>query len=273
MRRVATFVCLSALIGAVLTAQTPAKKTFEIVKDPKATIIAQTAVTAMGGNSGILSYQDSMATGTLTLDQGGHPTTFPIMLKSKGTHETRIEVQTPNGIRVRILKEGRAALQKPDGTVQTLATNNSVGERVGHIPLLSLLAEYQSSDTSVTYEGTAQVNGHLANVVAVCFVPRKGLTEGRIFASITKTLFYVDQATGMVDKVQYENYEEGNLQQYHQTMEEYFTQYKNVNGIAVPFHQVTYAGGKLEADLVLTSVTFNVGLSDSDFTLPQRGLP
>jgi hypothetical protein len=236
-------------------------------------IMAAKAVTAMGGATAIQSYQDSVASGTLTLFQGGKPATFPIMLKSKGTHETRMELQRPGGTSVRILNQGQAVVQRADGTVRTLATNNTVGQRVDHIPLLSLLAEYQSADVSLAFEGTAQVNGHSTNVIAVGFVPHKGLAEGRFFAAITKTLFFVDEATGMVDKVQYENYEEGNFQKHHRKIEEYLTRYQNVNGIAVPFHQATYADGKPEDDLVITSVTFNVGIPDSDFTLPERGLP
>jgi hypothetical protein len=265
---------LAALLLALFStpaslAETPGKQSFKIAKNPTAMIIAENAVNAMGGTAAIKSYQDSLATGTLTLYQGDKPTTFPITLKSKGTHETRIELQTPDGIQVRILNQGRGAIQRPDGTVKTPGLNNLVGERVGHIPLLSLLSEYQNPDISLVYQGTALVNGQSTKVIAVSFVPYTDLMQGPFFSSITKTFFYVDQVTGLIDKIQYSNYEEGNWQQSRQTIEDYFTEYKTVSGVSVPFHQTTYADGKLDADLVLTSVTFSVGLSDSEFKLPQ----
>jgi len=244
---------------------------YQITRDPQAIAVAQAAFTAMGGPSAFVGYQDSVALGTLTIYAGGTPVPHSIRMKSKGTHETRVETQMPTGTNTRIMNQGQAAIQKPDGTVQVLASNNLVGARVAHVPLLSLLSEYQNSNISLTYQGTAQVNGHTTSVIAVSYVPSTDPTAGQFFAAVTKTLFYVDQATGLVDKIQYENYEEGNSQQYHRTIEDYFDGYQMVNGIAVPFHQSTYAVGKLEADLILTSVTFNVGLSDSDFTLPQGG--
>jgi hypothetical protein len=254
---------------AFMRAQTAEKKPFEIIKDPTAVAIAETAVNAMGGQQAILGYQDSLATGTLTIYHGESPTSFPIILKSKGTHETRVEMQMPNGMNIRIMKEGRAAIQKPDGTVRKLALNNLVGERVGHIPLLSLLAEYQSSKVSLAFRGSAQVNGQTTKIIALSFVPHADSTQGSFFSSITQTLFYIDNTTGLVDKIQYENYEQGNSQQHHRTIEEYFTGYQNVGGIVVPFRQTSFDNGKPEDDLVLKSVTFNVGLADSDFTVPQ----
>jgi len=273
MRQVPT---LAALLFVLLTvsgssAQTDAKKSFEITKDPQAMMIAQSAVTAMGGAEAILRYQDSLATGRLTIHEGNTPVSFPITLRSKGTHQTRVEVQMASGTNIRIMNQGRAALQKPDHTAQALGLNNTVRERVDHIPLLSMLAEYQSPNISVASEGTAEVKGRSTSVIALSFVPHGDLMQGPFFAAVTRTLFYVDQVTGMVDKVQYSNYEEGHSQQSHRTLEEYLSQYETVDGIAVPFHQTTYANGKLQADLVLKSVTFNVGLSDSEFTLPQRG--
>jgi TPR repeat protein len=48
----------------------------------------------------------------------------------------------------------------------------------------------------------------------------------------------------------------------------YFADYRSVSGMLVPFHQTVFIDGQLNTDFKLTSVTFNVGLSDSDFTLP-----
>jgi hypothetical protein len=48
-------------------------------------------------------------------------------------------------------------------------------------------------------------------------------------------------------------------------IEMYFSNYQNVNGIAVPFKRSLYVDGKLATDLTLTSIAFNTGLVDSDF--------
>lgn len=47
-----------------------------------------------------------------------------------------------------------------------------------------------------------------------------------------------------------------------------FSDYRVVGGLAVPFRQQDSDGGQLLYTLQLTQVQFNVGLSDSEFTLP-----
>lgn len=39
-------------------------------------------------------------------------------MKSKGTHETRVEIQMPSGTNIRIMNQGQAAIEQPGGTVQ-----------------------------------------------------------------------------------------------------------------------------------------------------------
>jgi hypothetical protein len=120
----------------------------------------------------------------------------------------------------------------------------------------------------VQYQGTAQVNGQNTTVVAVSYVPATDVVQGPIFASMTQTLFYVDQTTGLIDKVQYSNFDENDSNS-SQTVEVYLSNYQTANGISVPFHQTMYSGGILDSDLTLSSISFNVGLSDSEFALPQ----
>ena len=51
-----------------------------------------------------------------------------------------------------------------------------------------------------------------------------------------------------------------------------FSDYHLVGGVMVPFHQTGYMNGRLQFDLTLTSIAFNVGVPDSDFILPA-GVP
>jgi len=263
--RIVAVSCFFAL--RAITADAGTAKQFVVVKDPQAVTVTQTALAAMGGTLALSSYQDSQASGTVTIYGGGSSTTFPVTLKCKGTRETRAELQKPNGSNVRIVNQGQGAIQRADGTVVHLAMNNTIAERVNHIPLLSILGEYQNGNISVLYEGTAQVNGGTASVIAVSLVPTTDPADGPLFASMTKTLFYINQVTGLIDKIQSTNYDEKSSNA--QTVVVYLSNYQTVSGISVPFHQTTYSDGNLYSDLVLSNVSFNVGLSDSDFTVPQ----
>lgn len=245
-----------------------AQTQYKITKDVQAMAVAATAFTVLGGTQALLTYQDSLATGTLTVYWTKSPVSYPITLMCKGTQETRTELQLPKGTNVRILNQGQAALQRPDGTVVHLLMNNTIAERVTHIPLLTIISEYLNANTSVKYQGTAQVNGQNADVVTISLVPTTDPVQGPQYDSMTQTTFYLDQSTGFLDKIQYSSFGENDPNST-ETIEVYFGKYQTINGMAIPFEQTTYVDGNLESDLILNAVNFNVGLLDSDFVLPQ----
>jgi hypothetical protein len=269
MRRTAFLIAFTSILFTVsaLDAGTTNQQ-FTVVKDPQAVAVIQTAITAMGGAQALLNYQDSVANGTLTKSVGSNPVSFPIVLMSKGRQETRVELQRANGMSVRIVNQGQGAIQRADGTVVHLSMNNTLAERVNHVPLLSILADYQDGKIALAYRGSAQVNGQTTDVVAISFVPTNDPVQGPLFSKMTETLFYVDQTTSLIDKIQYRNNDEGSSNG-SQLVELYLSNYQAVNGIVLPLHQITYADGSLDSDLILNNVTFNVGLSDSQFVLPQ----
>src|SRR5256885_16606761 len=83
------FICLALGHSVEGSTSTP----FKITKDPEAVAVVQKALAAMGGAQALLYYQDSEATGNATVYGGGTQATYPITLKSKGTQETRVEIQ------------------------------------------------------------------------------------------------------------------------------------------------------------------------------------
>ncbi len=268
MRRGAISVVFFLAMFAGIATGANTSKQFVIAKDTQAVTIAQTAIGAMGGTSALFGYQDGQATGSLTVYAANPAATYPVVLKCKGTQETRVEIQKPTGTNVRIVNQGQGVIERSNGTVVRLMMNNTIAERVGHIPILSILGEYLSANVSLQYQGAAQVNGQNATVIVVSYIPATDAVQGPVFAAMTQTLFYVDQATSLIDKIQYTNYDENNSDS-NQKVEVYLSSYQTVNGIYVPFHQTTYTDGTLYSDLVINGITFNVGLSDSEFTLPQ----
>ena len=241
---------------------------YVLKQDPQAVAVAQSAFAAMGGAQAVAGYQDSVSSGTVTVYTGGTPVSYPITVKSKGLRETRSELQLPKGTNVRIVSQGQGAILRPDGTVKTLYSNNTFYEHVNHIPLLSVLAEYAAGNVNLLYQGTANVQGQSEDVIELDFVPNLSPGSGPIFASMSRTLFFVNQTTKLVDKTQRATFFERDATNTFNE-ETYYADYRSVNGLLVPFHQTVVIDGKIDTDLIFTSVTFNVGLSDSDFVVPQ----
>lgn len=119
--------------------------TSTLQRDPQALLLLQQSLEAMGSAQAML-LGDSLATGQVqTFAPDGTSVTSPMVKKSKGTKMIRTEVQRPEGARVLIVNSGTGAVQNPDGTVRSQSSNNTVAERVEHIPALSILSEWQSS--------------------------------------------------------------------------------------------------------------------------------
>lgn len=240
-----------------------------VSKNPGAIGLAHQALSAMGGAQGVAIYQDSLTTGTLTLP-GDKPKTFSVVIKTKGAKNVRVELTNAEGTRVRVLNQGQAAIQYPDGKVRKLLMNNTLAERVSHIPIFSLLAEANDASVIAEYVGPAQMaGGPIADVIALRPVPIQGMSQEDLDRSTTKTLFYIDRPSGMVTKVEYFLFSESDPDE-KTRVETYFSDFRSINGASVPFHQTTYEDGKLAEDLTISSAAFNVGISDTDFTLPTE---
>jgi hypothetical protein len=241
-------------------------KQYVLTVDPQALAIAQATFAAMGGATAVAEYQDSLVSGTATIYSGGSSISCPITMKSKGLRETRSELQMTKGTNIRIVNQGQGAIVRPDGSIKSLYSNNTFHEHVNQVPLLSVLAEYANGNVNLLYKGTAQIQGQPENVIEIDFVPN--LANGPMFASMSATVFFVNQATQMVDKIQRSTFYEGD-QNATFNEETYFSNYQAVSGVLVPIHVTVYVDGKMDTDLLFTSVTLNVGLPDSDFAIPQ----
>lgn len=229
---------------------------------PSALTVVNNALSASGA-SAAMNYQDAKATGTLVVP-GNDP--IPLTIEALGRNATRVEASLKDGTAVRIVNSGKGTFTRPDGNVRVLNPLNLVAERVNYIPALSFLADAPLPKMAVTYTGTDTVNGSPADVVSVAVA--SGPDDAQVAASIevTRHRYFIDGKTQLVVKVQYTHFaEDGSPGQ----AEVIYDDYRLVSGMAIPFRQTTYIDGSLFSDLTLQSVSFNVGLSPSDFVVPE----
>lgn len=233
-------------------------------KDPQATALAQRALAALGATN-LSPGETVLASGTLTVS-GTYPIVFPILMKSRGTDQLRSELTTSKGVRVTIIRGGYGKIVQPDGTFRWLSTENTVSQRVAYIPALSLLAEHQTTTTSAQYIGTTSLEGGSADVIALAVYEQTGPITASEQSTNTRKLFYIDHDTGLVLRVQEMHYSENGSGD-SQSEETRYSDYRQIQGVMIPFHQQTYVNGQVMFDLALSDVTFGALLSDSDFSL------
>lgn len=236
-----------------------------VTKHPQGIAVAQHSLTAMAP-SGLQAYRDSRAVGSVTL-YGPEPKTFPITLETKGTGEARTEIQLSDGLSTFIVNHGQAVVQH-GGQLHRLLENNMVGWQPRHLPALSLLSKYNDVNTSVEHLGSESVSGSAADIVAVAFSPSSDPVLIKHFQRMSRTTFAVDQASGLVTRVNYPVFLESRPREQREVAILY-SDYRVVQGIMVPFHQTRYVNGKIREELQLQSIEFNVGLQDSEFSLPE----
>jgi hypothetical protein len=253
--------CLGLLQGTVSYAQSASVNT---PKDATANLVAQRALTALGATQ-IQTGEGVLVSGTLNVS-GNKPAAFPIVLKSRGTAQLRTELTTSTGVRVTIVSNGSGKIIQPDGSVRWLTPDNTISQRITHIPVLSLLAEYQQPTVSTQYLGTTSIDSTTADVVGLGIFVANNVVSAQQQSQNTQHLFYIDHASGLLLRVQELHYAE-NVNGDSQGLETRFSDYRAIQNVMIPFHQQTYVDGQLLFDLSLTNVTLPVSLTDSDFSL------
>lgn len=236
------------------------------IRDPHAIALASRSLAAMGAPSAS-PQTNSRATGLLTM-QFDTPVTANVVFESKGLTESRGEMQQPNGTSIRVLQGGQAAIKNADGSIRRLNQVNTFCEHVGYIPAFSLLAEVPNAAAQVELITSAGTNGSPDDVIAVSLGQSSDPGQVVIQQKLSRRLFYINSASGLVDKIEYTYYSDAPNPGIPMSVQEIFSDYRNVAGIAVPFHRTTYLDGRLESDLQLNTVSFNVGIPDSDFVVP-----
>lgn len=259
-------VCLAVSLWLVLPISILAQTTTQ--SSTQAMVLAQHSIQVMCGSTTSLNLFDSVASGTLTVYTATGPVVMPTTYKTKGTKQIRVELQQSSGTNIRIVNNGEGVVVRPDGSVIHLLMNNTLAERVTHIPVLSLLSENQEAAVTVQNAGSSAVNGSITNDVALSYVPNPASSNATDFAAMTRHVFHIDQKSGLVLKIDYKNCGENDPSAC-ENVETVYSDYRSVQGVLVPFLQTTSTDGKPYSQVLLKSVSFNVGLSDSLFALVQ----
>jgi hypothetical protein len=207
---------------------------------------------------------DSVATGNLRFAVG----TATAVFKTKALVGTRVEFTNEQGTQVMLQLASDTFMIAPDGTARKLHSLHNLVSRSPHLPFLSILGEWDRDDLEVKIVGDDTIQGHPVKVVSVALVPDAKSKDAADFRHFTERRFYVDQSSGQVLKMAYmaaaENHPESLA-----FIEIYYSDYRNVNGFAVPFTQITNRNGEFQSELRLTSIDFGTAISDSDFTAPE----
>jgi hypothetical protein len=87
-------------------------------------------------------------------------------------------------------------------------------------------------------------------------------------AEATKQRFEIDPTSGYVTKLSYTAFGDDDSATRSRT-EIVYSDYRIIQGIAVPFRQQRFVEGVLRGEIELESIQFNAAIPDAEFALPE----
>lgn len=231
-------------------------------RDPQANGLLLQAVAAMGGSSAA-QIQDSVTEATITWLQNPAAPATTTVIKTKGPDKIRIHNQSGGATQTVIHNQGRNLRSVGAGWKQGPSAN-SIHKRPEHLPVVLLAYELARGDLSAEYVGLETVGAQTAHHIRLARVSSMG---NDLDAQLTKNSqldVFIEPQSFQVLKISYLHFSENDWR-VGWPMEIYYSDYRNVNGILIPFNQRAVFNGTPKFVLNVTQVALNQGLADSDF--------
>jgi len=229
-----------------------------IQRDPQAAAVLSQMAAATRWSS-LAIPADAVATGTLTPYRGETQETASVVIKAKGSRQYRTEVLDATGYRTTILNGDTAAVLASDGT-RFIPRHSAISMLPAAFPFLYVSIAVADGSASLRYLGTESLGSELTHRIEVV---RESTPQQRAI----RLVVWVSSATLLPVQIETTRVAVENPTVTRATAR-VLSDYRVVNGLAVPFRQEEYANGQRLYTLQLTSVRFNVGLSDIEFALP-----
>ncbi len=263
--RTTVLLFLCSLIPASLAAQqsnsTATPQTAQ--RDPQAVAVLTQALNVAGGVSVLSAIQDYTASGTANYYWGdGEQAT--VVVKGRGTSQFRVDATLPEGLRSWAVSDGMGFVKEANGTTDTIFTQNAVNRGNLTFPLAHIAASLQDLSMSLTYVGLEAKDGIQVHHIRIQKLYPQGSDPTGILGKLSKREFFVDSSTFYVVSSEDMTHprDRANVDYLHEVR---FSDYRQVNGVLVPFSIAETVEGHPITTIQLIQITFNTGLQDSDF--------
>jgi len=247
---------------AVLSVSTLAAAQNPPASDPQALSYAAQSIAALTGGA---SISDVTLTGSVTWNGND---TGSATLMALGTGESRMDLTLGSGPRseIRDTQTGTPIGKwiNPDSSSGPYASQNCSTDAAWFFPALSSLAA--GTNVVLSYVGQETRNGaavqHIQSYVYQANWPA-GVTPSP--QQLSTMDFYLDASSLLPAAVMFNAHPDDDAST-NLAFEVDFTNYQSISGFAVPMHIQRFQQGSLMIDLVLSSASFNSGISLSNFS-------
>ena len=208
------------------------------------------AIAAKGGLARLRQIRTVRAEGTMTTTQDGKPVAFPVVTSIEYPDRYRVDADAPGGKVSQVYAEGRYWIQDARGTRELPPEARGPIQASIQRDIVPLLLKAAAGTLVVRDVDPAADD---APILAAIEISGGGM--------IPVTLL-INRDNGLIEKARYLADPEGRS-------EEAYSDYRNVNGIQVPFHTVVRRAGLSPLQRDVKTVRFNVALPPGLFTKPS----
>jgi len=231
-------------------------------RDPQAITLVQNAIAAMGG-SGAGQIQDTLTQATTTWLQNPAAPATTTTIKTKGPDKLRVDNGSGSALNSVIHNQGRN-LRFAGAAWKQGPSANSFHKRPEHLPVVLLAYELARPDLTADYIGLETIGTQTAHHIRLARVSTMGNDLDAQQTKNSRLDVFIDPQSFLVLKISYLQFSETDWR-LGLPMEIYYSDYRSVAGMLIPFNQRAVFNGNPMFNLSLSSVAFNQGLPDSDF--------
>jgi hypothetical protein len=229
-------------------------------RDAQAIAILQKVLVAMGG---IGAVQDTVTKANIAWPSNPSAPPIPSIITTLGPD--RIRVDNSNGGQTGSVVYNRGRLLRSSAKGWTTEPSaNSRFRRADHLPAHLLANELARTDYAVAYVGQESVGSQAAIHLKLSRISHMGNGLDAKFTKDSEFEVFIDSNTFLILKISYMYFSRIDWR-IGSPMEIYYSDYRNVGGMMVPFTQSTHFNGNPLYELHLSSVAFNQGVPDTLF--------
>jgi hypothetical protein len=211
---------------------------------------------------------DSAATGNVTITTGPLSTQGTVTILTKGLTETSVQYQMPDNSWTLISSNGQANKVESSQTV-AYPLEFAASSRCVYFPLPYLAGILSNPDYSILFVGKETLGSAAVFHIAVqnTFVSSP---KYQFLSPFTLAEIWFDAATGLPKQISY-NRQSGRGASPKILISVSYSNYQVVSGVLHPFTIEESVNGTLWATTSIQSVTFNTGLTETNFPISAAG--
>ena len=256
---------LLALYVAPLTLAQSPQPTPGVVRDAAALVTIGEALKVAGEPATASAIQDFTGNGQITYFWAGKEVTGDVIVRGRSTDQFRLDATLPSGTRSWAVNRGTGILKEADGKSTPIPTHNAVTLGSLTFPLYRLNQAIVDNAMDVTDQGLVPIEDQQFHKIHIHKNLLQKDPDGFANRVQSADLFF-DPKTSLLLAIQDQTHPVKTM-----TIDVprslYFSDYRPINGVLVPFSISEYVGGQKTWSVQLTDVKFNTGLTDADFQL------